>query len=60
MLDRTPEPNLTLFRHTSPDDILPHVILFRQVEELADLACPLGTQASWYGLVSQSWNILLA
>ncbi|KAF3852333.1 hypothetical protein F7725_005689 [Dissostichus mawsoni] len=37
---------ITFFSQGSPHNILPHIILLGQVEELADLAGPLGTQAA--------------
>lgn len=50
---------LTLFIQGSPHNILPHVIFLGQVEELADLAGPLGTKAARDSGVSQTRNILL-
>ena len=44
----------------SADDILADVILFAQVEQLADLRGSLGTKSSGLGIVSQSRDLLLA
>lgn len=50
---------LTFFSQGSPHNILPNVILFGQVEELADLACPLGTKTARDSAVGQPWDVLL-
>lgn len=52
--------SLTLFSQGSPHNILPHIILLSQVEELADLAGPLGSKAARDGAVGQTGNVLLA
>jgi len=51
--------SLTFFSQRSPHNILPHIILLSQVEELADLASPLGTKTTRDGAVGQTGNILL-
>jgi len=50
---------LLLTDDLSPDHVLPHVVLFRQVEEFPDLRCPLRPQTFWQYCVSQSWDLLL-
>lgn len=40
------------------DDILPHIILFGKVEQLADLRRSLRSQSTRYGVVGQSGDLL--
>lgn len=51
--------HLTFFSQGSPHDILPNIILLSQVEELADLAGPLGTKTARDSAVGQPGNVLL-
>ena len=51
---------ITFFSQGSPHNILPDIILLGQVEELADLAGPLGTQAAGDSAVGEAGNVLLA
>jgi len=44
----------------SPDDILPHIILLRQVEELPDLRRPLGPEPLGEHVIRQPGDIALA
>ena len=50
---------LTFFSHRSPHHVLSDVVLLGQVEELADLAGPLGSQAARDGAVGQARDFLL-
>lgn len=50
---------LTFFSQGSPHNILPNIILLGQVEELTDLAGPLGTKAARDSAVGQPGNVLL-
>ena len=50
---------LTFFSQGSPHNILPDIILLGQVEELADLAGPLGPQAAGHSAVGQAGDVLL-
>lgn len=45
-----------------PDDVLPDVVLLAQVEQLPDLAGPLGSEPAWLGSLGggQSLDLLLA
>ena len=43
----------------SLDDILPHIILLRKIEQLPDLGSSLGSQAFWNCHISQSRDFLL-
>lgn len=52
-------PSLTFFSQGSPHNILPNIIFFSQIEELADLAGPLGTKTARDGAVGQPGNVLL-
>ena len=51
---------LTFFSQWSPHNVLPDIVLLGQVEELADLAGPLGSQAAGHGAVGQAGDVLLA
>lgn len=51
--------HLTFFSQGSPHDILPNIILLSQVEELADLAGPLGTKTTRDSAGGQPGNVLL-
>ena len=42
------------------DHILTDIVLFRQVEELPDLADPLGSQTAGVGCVGQSRDLLVS
>ena len=39
-------------------DILPHIILLRQVEQLTNLGCSLGTSHPWLLNVCQTWQVI--
>jgi len=43
-----------------PDDVLSDIVIFVEVEQLADFARPLGSQAARNRRVGQSWNIGVA
>ena len=47
-------------RELPPDHVLTDVILLGQVEELADLAGPLGPQATGNGLVCQPRDVVVS
>lgn len=40
-------------------DVLAHVILLAEAEQLADLGRPLGTSLAWLLLICQTWQLCL-
>lgn len=44
----------------SSDNILSHIVLLAQVEELSDLGCTLGTKSLWKDVVGQTGDLTLA
>lgn len=50
---------LTFFGQGSPHHVLPDIILLSQIEELANLAGPLGTKTARDSAVGQPGNVLL-
>lgn len=41
-------------------DVLAHIILLAQAEQLADLGRPLGSPLAWLLLICQTWQLCLA
>ncbi len=48
-----------LGRQRSPHNILTDIVLFAEVEQLADLAGSLGSQTTWNSCVSQARDVTL-